>query len=590
MTPNSLPLPDGQRLSRILPLLACPACRGRLQLAGVQRLQCMGCSASYPVRGGVPILLPSSMQEPGVGSVDAEDPVSMHPYSPASQEIIDSCADGWVLDLGAGGKLHRQDHVLQVDIFRYPMTDVVATADCLPFRDNAFRAVLSQAVFEHLQYPEEAASEVRRVLQPGGTAKIDTAFLQPEHGYPHHFYNATETGLRHWFREFDIEWSGVEPYQHPQWSLSWFLGVYIDRVDAVSAQVLRDSTIGDLLQALALRAAGKPAENHVRLLQALDALPAHEWRTLAAGVSIRGRNPAKLSATADSVSSLAPEPRGDESSAQTARKLLALREELDAVRECLHTQQEALALATDRSNYYARYLPSTPARVGLRTWLRFKLGALLRTALPEPAWQVLRRLAHRIRKPVAGELSAPFFSVIVDPRTPASLADAFFSLTHQAYTGWELVIIDHPQQPNAVRRAMRDFAHLDQRVRLWLAAPADTSAQRHRQARSSIRGRYRISLPEGGTFAKDALQVVYTLVRERPSTSVVVGDFERIITERGQPMRCHCMHLETLAESMGEDYGFAWHATPVASTGPGASPAYVPDVLFRQNVSASRGS
>ena len=70
------------------------------------------------------------------------------------------------------------------------------------------------------------------VENPDGTLRIDTAFLQPEHGYPHHFYNATETGLRHWFRDFDIEWSGVDSYQHPQWSLSWFLGIYLDRVVA----------------------------------------------------------------------------------------------------------------------------------------------------------------------------------------------------------------------------------------------------------------------------------------------------------------------------------------------------------------------
>ena len=208
------------RLAALLPLLACPRCGGGLQHTTAQTLQCGACAAVYPVRGGVPVLLPESMQEPGVGNVSADDPVSRHPYSPAALEIIDAHPDGWVLDLGAGGKHQRWDNVVQIDIFRFPMTDVVCTADRLPFRDNAFKAVISQAVFEHLQYPEWAAAEIRRVLQPGGIAKIDTAFLQPEHGYPHHFFNATETGLRHWFRDFDIRWSGVESYQHPQWSLS----------------------------------------------------------------------------------------------------------------------------------------------------------------------------------------------------------------------------------------------------------------------------------------------------------------------------------------------------------------------------------
>ena len=83
--------------------------------------------------------------------------------------------------------------------------DVASSADCLPFADNTFDAVISQAVFEHLQYPELAMQEIRRVLKPGGLVKIDTAFLQPEHGYPYHFFNVTETGLLHWLRDFDVQ-------------------------------------------------------------------------------------------------------------------------------------------------------------------------------------------------------------------------------------------------------------------------------------------------------------------------------------------------------------------------------------------------
>ena len=319
-------LPHAQttnRLVAITALLACPSCGGPLQLISDTSLQCGGCQRRYPVRAGVPILLPESMPEPGVGTVSADDPVSRHPYSPAALEIIAAHHDGWVLDLGAGGKFQRWDNVIQVDIFRYPMTDVVATADRLPFRDNAFKAVISQAVFEHLQYPEWAAAEIRRVLQPGGAAKIDTAFLQPEHGYPHHFYNATETGLRHWFRDFDIQWSGVEAYQHPKWSLTWFLGVYLDRIGEAQAAALRGATLQQLLDALDSSSQGRVESEHVPILAALDSLPAHAERTLAAGVSVHLINPVKG----------APESKAHHADTvsmhgvEDVRKLIAAREE-----------------------------------------------------------------------------------------------------------------------------------------------------------------------------------------------------------------------------------------------------------------------
>lgn len=105
-----------KRLSDIIALLACPTCRGRIAQSGDTSLECMNCHARYPLRSGVPILLPAFMQEPGVGTVSADDPVSMHPYSPAALEIIDARHEGWVLDLGAGGKQQRWDNVIQVDI------------------------------------------------------------------------------------------------------------------------------------------------------------------------------------------------------------------------------------------------------------------------------------------------------------------------------------------------------------------------------------------------------------------------------------------------------------------------------------------
>ena len=72
-TDTVAPATPSSRLTAILPLLACPRCGSGLQLSAqtpaAQTLQCSGCAAVYPVRAGVPILLPESMQEPGVGTV-----------------------------------------------------------------------------------------------------------------------------------------------------------------------------------------------------------------------------------------------------------------------------------------------------------------------------------------------------------------------------------------------------------------------------------------------------------------------------------------------------------------------------------------
>ena len=40
-----------------------------------------------------------------------------------------------------------------------------------------------------------------RVVRPGGRIYVAVAFLQPYHGYPHHYYNMTLQGLEQLFAE-----------------------------------------------------------------------------------------------------------------------------------------------------------------------------------------------------------------------------------------------------------------------------------------------------------------------------------------------------------------------------------------------------
>lgn len=591
MTHHSNGQPSG-RLAAIMHLLACPACRAGLKSISAVCLECTGCHGRYPVRAGVPILLPQTMQEPGFGTVSADDPVSRHPYSPASLGIIERSQEGWVLDLGAGGKHQRWNNVIQVDIFRYPMTDVVATADCLPFRDNAFRAVISQAVFEHLQYPEWTAAEIRRVLQPCGILKIDTAFLQPEHGYPHHFFNATETGLRHWFRDFEIEWSGVEAYQHPKWSLSWFLAVYLDRIGPVHAQVLEATDLGRVRQVLERLADGQQDDGDALILQALDALPAHEHRTLAAGVSIHARNLPKTDHGENSKQATSE----NQSQPDDVRKLIAARKEIDELRAQIASQTETLVLANDRGNYLAQFFPAFNSlqSLGLRAWAQFKIAAVLRLLLPSRLWFWLRNTVKTHGLERGGVAEPLFMTVVVEPEDPIALINTFFSLTHQTYPGWELLMIERPGQLPAVRRALRDFSRLDQRVKI-INAYGETGSSRLRQVSSVAKGRYVVNLPEGGVLVREAVRTIYTLVRNRPQTSVIVADFERASHELAVPMRCHNEPIADAPVSSINEFSFTVHSVSshehqtlsLTEQKSLMALAYIPEVLFRQAVVGS---
>ena len=585
-TDTATAAPSLARLAALLPLLACPRCgSGDLRMAA-QTLQCGACAAVYPVRGGVPVLLPESMQEPGVGSVSADDPVSRHPYSPAALEIIDTHQDGWVLDLGAGGKHQRWDNVVQIDIFRFPMIDVVCTADRLPFRDNAFKAVISQAVFEHLQYPEWTAAEIRRVLQPGGIAKIDTAFLQPEHGYPHHFYNATETGLRHWFRDFDIQWSGVEAYQHPQWSLSWFLGIYLDRIEPQHRALLQQTPLGEVLAALLRSSQGQATAADAPILAALDALPAHELRTLAAGVSIAAYNPPK-STQAPSSPATGQTPTGHDD----LRKWLAAKEENAQLRQRLATMQEQHTLQQDRSRYLAQFYPqnlrdavrslSCRIKMGWLQRLQFRSVALLRAVLPPQTWErlrgqsaQLRSLAHTAER-TDTTLEPAFLSIVLAPTNTSALTDTFFSLVRQSYSGWELVLLETPEQSVAVRHAMTDFQRLDLRVRtvrLAAAAPQQSSTA------PPTRARYRLHLPEGATLAFQALQTLVTLVQDRPQTQAIVADFDYQSNDAALPLRCYNQPLTEHPEALDDFCLVVRAVAPLKSSAQAV--AYIPKVLF----------
>ena len=519
-----IPYADGSeetklaRLQRILPLLACPLCRGPLA-SYAQNLICQQCNTQHPVRGGVPVLLPAGVQDAGAVGLSKEELVSRHPYSARAEEIIAAHPHGWVLDLGAGGKLERRKNVVQIDIFRYPSVDVVGSADCLPFLDNAFDAVISQAVFEHLQYPEWAVREVRRVLKPGGIAKIDTAFLQPEHGYPHHFYNATETGLLHWFRDFGIEWSGVEPFQHPKWAMHWFLGVYLDYIGTQQAEVLRKLSVGDLVDTLQRHATDQTLPTDLPAIAALDSMPEQFLRVLAAGVSVHALNPPKHEIT------LACGPASSPPSLDREREMAQLRAESVIVKKSAAALQERLKLAQDKAGYLAQFYPNAS------NWVR--LTTLWAQPQPQPHGSEAARGALAAATPG----SRPFATLVLRPTQISSLLETFFSLVNQIFGGWELTLLTSDDLPAGLLGAVDDLCRLDQRV--VAVRQNKLSVEEALRNSGSVRGEYWMQLPEGAALAVNALEEVVTLARNIPGVARIGCDFDRSTPGASDGMRCY---------------------------------------------------
>jgi len=203
-------------------------------------------------------------------------------YSQNAFELMDQTPAPQVfLDLGCGIRRLQdmRSNGIYLDAVHFRGVDVVSTCSRLPLRDNSVDAVISLSVFEHLPDPFAMAAEIRRVLKPGGTVWIETAFMQPLHADPSHYFNMTLEGLLQTFAAFDIEEKGVLPHHFPSWSLR----MQLDHV----LPYMQDSEWRRTLEVwrAKLQSDGAALDN---------ALGPIGRNTLAAGVFIRGRKPATL--------------------------------------------------------------------------------------------------------------------------------------------------------------------------------------------------------------------------------------------------------------------------------------------------------
>lgn len=176
------------------------------------------------------------------------DNVSGWPYDGDTLSVLHNFSDGIVLDCGAGRRPIYYENIINYEIVDYDTTDVLGVGEHLPFLDNSFDVVLSLAVLEHVREPMQCANEIARVLKPGGKLLCSMPFLQPLHGYPHHYFNATHQGLQRLFEDkLEIEKISVPYGLHPVFALQWIIQRWANSLSGDAKQQFLDTSINEFM-------------------------------------------------------------------------------------------------------------------------------------------------------------------------------------------------------------------------------------------------------------------------------------------------------------------------------------------------------
>ena len=209
--------------------------------------------------------------------------VSSHAYDKPVVDAINAVPEGGLaLDCGAGMRNIYFENVVNYEIVDYDTTDILGVGEALPFVDGAFDLVISIAVLEHVRNPFKCAAEIVRVLKPGGTLQCLVPFLQPEHGYPHHYYNMAPQGLRALFEDsLEIEEQFMTDFIGPIHALVWILASWAKGLEGQTKEDFLDMRVRDfMVGAKALHKAPFVLE-----------LPEQKRFELACATQIRARKP-----------------------------------------------------------------------------------------------------------------------------------------------------------------------------------------------------------------------------------------------------------------------------------------------------------
>ncbi|MCZ8321937.1 MAG: methyltransferase domain-containing protein [Novosphingobium sp.] len=143
-----------------------------------------------------------------------------NPYPGRWDQLVAEYADeALILDCGSGDRRYEDGRVVNFEYSPFALPDVFGDGHHLPFKDQTFGLILSQAVIEHLYDPFAAAKELYRVTASGGKLLAESAFMQPLHAVPFHFFNTTKWGMERLFEDFHI--TQIEPVGTLSQTLGW---------------------------------------------------------------------------------------------------------------------------------------------------------------------------------------------------------------------------------------------------------------------------------------------------------------------------------------------------------------------------------
>jgi SAM-dependent methyltransferase/uncharacterized protein YbaR (Trm112 family) len=219
-------------------LAACPVCRAAVTRSDGAFI-CEGCTATYPIRLGAPVLVAPESELHGALNEDDREGVGAYLASetPARRSAMDALAEwlrpedrlwsrasqltigklihdvpptGVILNIGsARERVLRQAfagrEVVKVGFPSRGGIDLYGDALQLPVRSGSVDLLMSSSVMEHLSDPERAASEQFRVVKDGGRVYAEIPFIRGYHMIPADYQRYTLSGIQRLFERAGFE-------------------------------------------------------------------------------------------------------------------------------------------------------------------------------------------------------------------------------------------------------------------------------------------------------------------------------------------------------------------------------------------------